>query len=80
MTPLALPGATLQAYHEEVREDRIVFYASASKDITELSYKVRANNVGKFVVPPIQAEHMYDRRIYARGPSGATLTVTAAQP
>jgi uncharacterized protein YfaS (alpha-2-macroglobulin family) len=80
MPPLALPGATLQAYHEEVREDRIVFYASASKDITELSYKVRANNVGKFVVPPIQAEHMYDRRIYARGPSGATLTVTAAQP
>ena len=52
----------------------------ADGNVTELSYKVRANNVGKFVVPPIQAEHMYDRRVYARGPAGAALTVTAAPP
>jgi uncharacterized protein YfaS (alpha-2-macroglobulin family) len=80
MPPLALPGATLQLAHAEVREDRVVFYTWATGDVAELSYKVRANNVGKFVVPPIQAEHMYDRRVYARGPSGATLTVTATQP
>jgi len=80
MPPLALPGATMELAHAEVREDRIVLYTWANKDVTELSYKVRANNVGKFVVPPIQAEHMYDRRVFARGPAGAALTVTATQP
>jgi uncharacterized protein YfaS (alpha-2-macroglobulin family) len=80
MPPLALPGATLILQHAEVREDRVVFYALATENVTELSYKLRANNVGKFVVPPIQAEHMYDRRVFARGPAGATLTVTATQP
>ena len=80
MPPLALPGATMPLAHAEVREDRVVFYTWITKDVTELSYKVRANNVGKFVVPPIQAEHMYDRRVFARGPAGAALTVTATQP
>jgi uncharacterized protein YfaS (alpha-2-macroglobulin family) len=80
MPPLALPGATLPLAHEEVREDRVVFHTWATDSVTELSYKIRANNVGKFTVPPIQAEHMYDRRVYARGPSGAALTVTATPP
>jgi uncharacterized protein YfaS (alpha-2-macroglobulin family) len=80
MPPLALPGATLVLSHAEVREDRVVFYAMATDGVTELNYKIRANNVGKFTVPPIQAEHMYDRRVYARGPAGAVLTVTATQP
>jgi uncharacterized protein YfaS (alpha-2-macroglobulin family) len=80
MPPLALPGATLLLQHAEVREDRVLFYAFATDQVTEVSYKVRANNVGKFVVPPIQAESMYDRRVVSRGPSGATLTVVAPTP
>jgi len=80
MPPLALPGATLSVAHAEVREDRVVFYAWVSDAVTEIQYKIRANNVGRFVVPPIQAESMYDRRVLARGPAGATLTVAAPTP
>ena len=80
MPPLALPGSTLALEHAEVREDRIVVYAYVYDNVTELSYKIRANNVGKFVVAPIQAESMYDRQVLARGPAGAVLTVTAPTP
>jgi uncharacterized protein YfaS (alpha-2-macroglobulin family) len=77
MPPLALPGATLAIEHAEVREDRVVFYASAGEGVTEVQYRVRANNGGRFTVAPIYAESMYDRRIFARGPAGAVLVVAA---
>ena len=36
------------------------------KELQEQSYKVRATNVGEFVVPAAYGEAMYDRRIFAR--------------
>ena len=48
--------------------------------VTEFRYRVRANNVGMFVVPPIYAESMYDRAVYAQGGPAGSLTVTAPKP
>jgi uncharacterized protein YfaS (alpha-2-macroglobulin family) len=77
MPPLALPGASFAATHVEVREDRVVLYGWASPTVTEFRYRIRANNAGRFIVPPILGESMYARRVYARGPAGAVLQVGA---
>ncbi len=78
--PLALPGSTFAARHIEVREDRVVLYGTADTAVTEIRYRIRANNVGKFALPPIVAESMYDRRVSARGPGGVVLQVVAPTP
>jgi uncharacterized protein YfaS (alpha-2-macroglobulin family) len=74
---LALPDSTLPTEHVEVREDRIVVYGFAYNGVAEFKYRVRANNVGTFVVAPIYGEAMYRPRVYAQGGPAGTLTVTA---
>ncbi|MBU0631459.1 alpha-2-macroglobulin family protein [bacterium] len=44
----------------DVREDRVVFYASFSNTLTELRYKVKATAAGDFIVPSASAASMYD--------------------
>ena len=80
MLPLALPGSTLQPQHVEVREDRVVLYADATAEVREFRYRVRANNVGAFSVPPVYAESMYDRGVYAQGGPAGRLQVAAPTP
>lgn len=72
---LALPGSSMQPEHVEVREDRVVIFTSVSREMSELSYRVRANNAGRFQVPPAYAESMYERGLHARGAPGSTLEV-----
>jgi len=74
---LALPGSTFQPQHIEQREDRIVLYGYVSAQVSEFRYRVRANNNGSFIVPPIYAESMYERAVYAQGGPAGTLQVTA---
>jgi alpha-2-macroglobulin len=74
---LALPGSTLVLEHAEPREDRVVLYAYADSSVQEFRYKVRANNVGTFVIAPVFGEAMYRPRVYAQGGPAGTLTVTA---
>jgi len=62
----------------DIREERVVFYASLTKDVTELSYKVKLSSSGSFVVPPSYAESMYDRSIRAMSKADR-FTVVAAQ-
>ena len=59
-----------QIDYADVREDRVVFYGNVGKDMLETTYKVRATNVGEFVVPAAYGEAMYDRRIFARSAAG----------
>ena len=78
--PLALPGSTLRPDHVELREDRVVLYATALDQVQEFRYTVRANNVGAFIVPPVYAESMYDRAVYAQGGPAGRLQVAAPTP
>jgi uncharacterized protein YfaS (alpha-2-macroglobulin family) len=74
---LALPGSSFAPQHVEQREDRIVLYGFVGAQVTELRYRVRAGNTGKFVIAPIFAESMYDRAIYAQGGPAGFLQVNA---
>lgn len=62
------PNASLQ--YADMREDRVVFYAYARDDVSEIVYRIKATNVGNYVTPPAYGEAMYDRSVVARSASG----------
>jgi uncharacterized protein YfaS (alpha-2-macroglobulin family) len=79
-TASKLPGlaggrSTWQIHYADVREDRVVFYGHVGSDFSELSYRIKATNAGRFVVPPAYAESMYERGVQARSAGGQTITV-----
>lgn len=51
----------------DIREDRVVFFGSMDSAAKEIVYKIKATNIGKYSVPPIYAEAMYNPNIKARG-------------
>ena len=56
----------------------MIFYGNVSKTMTEVTYKVRATNVGEFVVPAAYGEAMYEQKIFARA-AGARFKVNAVK-
>jgi uncharacterized protein YfaS (alpha-2-macroglobulin family) len=61
----------------EVREDRAVFYATVPPETLEITYQIKSCNRGNFVVPPVFAESMYDRKVKGRGLGGKISVVEA---
>jgi alpha-2-macroglobulin len=45
----------------------------------EYRYRIRAGNAGRFAVPPVYAEAMYERGVFAQGVSGALVEVNSAR-
>jgi len=76
---IGLPGSTWQPEHADVREDRVVIYGVATRDVREFVYRIKASNAGRFNVPPAYGESMTDRRIQARSKGGEALTVERAR-
>jgi len=72
---IRVTGSTWQPTYTDVREDRVVIYGTASPDVQEFVYRIKASSVGKFIVPAAYGESMYDRRIQARAAGGDILTV-----
>ena len=56
--------------YADMREDRVVFYVDATKEMSEIVYRIKATNVGNYVVPPAYGEAMYDRGVVGRSPAG----------
>lgn len=54
----------------DVREDRVVVYASANDGVQTWTYRIRATNTGEFTVPPAWAQSMYERERQARSLPG----------
>ena len=75
---LRLGNSTWTPAYTDVREDRVVIYGTASPDVQEFIYRIKASSSGRFVAPPAYGESMYDRRVQARAPGGMTLTVKPA--
>ena len=75
---LRQPGSSWDPAYTDIREDRVLIYGSATPDVKEFVYRIKASASGKFIVPPTFAESMYDRRIQARAPGGQVLTVVRA--
>ena len=59
----------------DIREDRAVFFTTASETVLEINYQIKSTNRGQFVVPSVFAESMYERNIKGRG-VGGKITVT----
>ncbi|MEX3613381.1 MAG: hypothetical protein VB141_05720 [Burkholderia gladioli] len=77
-SPIGTAGSTWQPRYADIRDDRVVIYGSASTEVREFVYRIKASNAGSYVVPPAYGESMYDRRLQAQSPGGATLTVQRA--
>jgi uncharacterized protein YfaS (alpha-2-macroglobulin family) len=75
---IRVTGSTWAPQYTDVREDRVVIYGSATPDVQEYVYRIKASNSGKFIAPPAYGEAMYDRRVQARAPGGTVLTVKSA--
>jgi alpha-2-macroglobulin len=56
--------------YADVREERVVLYGTVTKDIAEYRYRIRATNVGTFIVPPAYGESLYERDVQARSKPG----------
>jgi uncharacterized protein YfaS (alpha-2-macroglobulin family) len=56
--------------YADAREDRVVFYAGANRNLGEVVYRIKATNVGSYVVPPAYGEAMYDRATIGRSTAG----------
>jgi uncharacterized protein YfaS (alpha-2-macroglobulin family) len=63
----------------EVREDRAVFFALIPTQTLEITYQIKSDNRGQFVVPPIFAESMYDRNVKACGVGGKMTVVESGK-
>jgi len=55
----------------DIREDRIVVYGTVNSRIASFSYTARAINAGSFTTPPLFAEAMYDKAVWALRPQAA---------
>ncbi|OXI68046.1 alpha-2-macroglobulin [Burkholderia sp. AU28863] len=74
-SPIGVKGSTWQPQFADIREDRVVIYGTATTDVREFVYRIKASNAGRFVAPPAYGESMYDRRVQAQAPGGTALTV-----
>lgn len=72
-------GGSWQIQYADIREDRVLFYGHVYSGMNEVTYKVRATNIGQFVVPGTWGEAMYDRKIFARS-AGGKFVVKAQAP
>lgn len=69
-----------QADHMNVRDDRLeVFGHLQSGESRQIVYAVRAVTAGEFAIPPVEAEAMYDPRMWARE-DGRRVTVRGPWP
>ncbi len=67
---LCVGRTTATLHYADMREDRVVFYVDAGKDMSEIVYRIKATNVGNYVVPPAYGEAMYDRSVVGRSAAG----------
>ena len=71
--------ATWRPDYIDVREDRLIFYGSIGPDARTFVYRLKPTNPGRFAVPPLYAEGMYDRSVQARS-LGAYFSIEDARP
>lgn len=65
------PSSLWTADYVNIRDDRMeVFGSLEAKESKKVVYAVRAVTSGKFTLPPVEAEAMYDPRLWAREAGG----------
>ncbi len=56
--------------YADTREDRVIFFGSVTPDVKEIVYRIKAINTGKFTIPPVFANAMYDPGVNAHNVAG----------
>lgn len=54
----------------DAREDRVLFFLTATSNNKEIVYRIKATNKGEYTVPPILATAMYNPAVKANGAAG----------
>lgn len=67
---IALDSSNFALDYAEVRDDRVLIYGWVGTRVSQFVYRIKATNVGEFVLPPAYAEAMYERTVQARAPGG----------
>jgi uncharacterized protein YfaS (alpha-2-macroglobulin family) len=68
-------SGSLQVDYVEPREDRVLIFCTADSVLGDFVYTMRPTNKGRFAVPPVFAEAMYDKTIWTQHPAEGFLTV-----
>lgn len=55
----------------DIREDRVIFFGRLTSDSQEITYRIKATNIGKYTVPPLYATAMYNPLIKSLGVAGS---------
>jgi alpha-2-macroglobulin len=72
---VGVAGSTWQPDYADVRDDRVVVYGRANTSVQKFTYRIKATNVGTYVVPPTYAESMYDRTVQGQSLGGKITVV-----
>ncbi|HSX59611.1 MAG TPA: alpha-2-macroglobulin [Tahibacter sp.] len=72
---VGLATSTWAPDYADVRDDRVVIYGTAMTSVREFVYRIKATNVGSYVVPPAYAESMYERTVQAQSLGGRITVV-----
>ncbi len=59
----------------EPREDRLLLFCTAEKELRDFVYTIRPTSKGRLFIPPAYAESMYDRSLWSQHPAGGVLLV-----
>ena len=66
-----MSGETLKLAHQDIRDDRILVFTDLPPNRWQTIYSLlRAVTPGRFRLPPVQAEAMYDPALRATGHRG----------
>ncbi|GAB2923110.1 MG2 domain-containing protein [Rheinheimera gaetbuli] len=68
-----------RADYIDIREDRLVYYATFGPQMTELRYQVKVTAAGDFTLPLVQAESMYDNSVRASTAPGRFVVQAKSQ-
>ncbi len=74
-----MTASGLRACNADVREERVVLYGTVTSQVSEYRYRIRATNVGTFVVPPAYGESLYERDVQARSMPGKIVVERAGK-
>jgi uncharacterized protein YfaS (alpha-2-macroglobulin family) len=69
-SPVGMPDSTWTPEYADVRDDRVVIYGTATTDVREFVYRIKATNAGSYAVPPAYGESLYDRTVQAQSLGG----------
>ena len=66
----------MEGVRVEIRDDRLVLFINQVPKRSVFTYSLRAVSKGRFVMPPLAAEGMYDTKVNARTMPGKAAVVT----